>query len=230
MSCLPHVTCPSIVLPLCNDACHVSRLLFPSFCRSAAAAPSTSHHSRPAAPVHLTPTRCGAGPSDTCEVANLCTAGDGCQCQYSAGKKVNGVKLGTCGCSAAKGLATFNENGVSSCGWDVTFGDTKYYEVPRLGTVDLPVVLGKGVCPDAGRNVIQTVDVDNASPVTCPRDAEFVRLTYKRSGRWDSESCTSGQGKYVLRTTLRNAARGDCYTVSVTTTDAKKHSIVFKYY
>lgn len=196
----------------------------------AASTPAGRRRSTPVIP--LQPTRCGAGPEDSCEVANLCTARDGCQCLYSAVKNDDGVKSGTCGCSAELGLTSFTFKGISSCGWDVNFGETKYYEVPRLGTVDLPVNLGKNrLCPSVGRKVIQSVDVEGAIPVTCPRDANFVRLSYKRSGRWSTESCTAGQGgNYVLRTTLRNADRGECYSVTVTTTDGNTHEIVFKYY
>lgn len=206
-------------------------LWFLAYRRSAAAAPSTPRRHQ-SVPVQLGPTKCGAGDIDSCEVPHICTLSEGCQCLYAATKNANGIRSGTCDCSAAKGLVALSVGGISTCGWDLNFGESKYFEVPRLGTVEIPLFIGKdNVCPEDGGKIIQAVNVDGASPMTCPRDADFVRLSYKRSGRWSSETCTPGQGaKYVLRTTMRTANRGDCFSIPLKTTDGRSRTIVFKYY
>lgn len=124
------------------------------------------------------------------------------------------------------------ENGVTACAWDVSFGETRYFEVPRLGTVDLPFNLGNGkACPEYPSKVISAIDLAAAKPVTCPRDATFVRLSNRRSAAWGTEACAPGSGgHYVLRTTLRGTDRGECRSVKLTTTDMRTHYVVFKYY
>ncbi|KAF6255569.1 hypothetical protein COO60DRAFT_1534387 [Scenedesmus sp. NREL 46B-D3] len=188
------------------------------------ATPTSDHVQLPA------PTRCGKVTSFTCEIPGLCTARDGCACNQRIGTRAADISS-TCNCNAANGFHLATDNGVAACAWDVSFGDTKSFEVPRLGTVELPVILGNDACPSSSQRVISAVDLAAAKPVTCPRDANFVRLANRRSNPWGTEMCSKGAGgHYVLRTTLRGTDRGECRMVKVTTTDARSHNLVFKYY
>jgi hypothetical protein len=197
-------------------------LLLP--CRRNGAAPASDEVKLPA------PTRCGKDAAFTCEIQGLCTARDGCACTQRIGTKAADTSS-SCNCNAARGFRLTTENGIAACAWDLSFGETKHFEVPRLGTVDLPVVLGTDACPAFPQKVISAVDLATAKPVTCPRDANFVRLENRRSAPWGTEVCNKGSGgHYVLRTTLRGVDRGECRMVKVTTTDEKSHAVVFKYY
>lgn len=176
------------------------------------------------------PTRCGTEAAFTCEVAGLCTARDGCACNQKLGTKAADTSS-TCNCNAARGFRLTTQNGIAACAWDLSFGGTKYFEVPRLGTVELPVTLGSDACPSFPQKVISSVDLAAAKPVTCPRDGNFVRLENRRSSPWGTEVCNKGTGgHYVLRTTLRGTDRGECRMVKVTSTDDRSHTVVFKYY
>uniref|UniRef100_A0A383W2Z1 Uncharacterized protein n=1 Tax=Tetradesmus obliquus TaxID=3088 RepID=A0A383W2Z1_TETOB len=176
------------------------------------------------------PTRCGTEAAFTCEVTGLCTARDGCACNQKLGTKAADTSS-SCNCNAARGFRLTTQNGIAACAWDLSFGGTKYFEVPRLGTVELPVTLGSDACPSFPQKVISSVDLAAAKPVTCPRDGNFVRLENRRSSPWGTEVCNKGTGgHYVLRTTLRGTDRGECRMVKVTSTDDRSHTVVFKYY